>query len=117
MLSLLGFTDAFYGYIYPLTYLLIIPTLILHPLHPITAVIIYGMLLLISRQYSLGLGDIEVISLISLIVGLNTTLWILMLACLACIISYLVYKKRSFRFIPYLSLATGIIHLIFSFNG
>ncbi|KRM18140.1 hypothetical protein FD31_GL001943 [Companilactobacillus nantensis DSM 16982] len=116
-LVLLGFTDAYYGYVYPATYIIIFPTLFLTPLHISNAILTYLILLLISRKYTFGLGDIEVLAILSLILGLMTTLWILTLACLLCIMTYLFNRKRSFRFIPYLVMATGIVYLILSLNN
>lgn len=114
MLVLLGFTDHFYGYIYPIFYLLSLPTLFLvKPLHLLTAVILYLSLFLLSKKFEFGLGDIEVIALLSLIFQFTTILQIVITACLLCLLSYLVKQKRSFRFIPYLTVATGLIYLIF----
>lgn len=114
MLVLLGFTDHFYGYIYPIFYLLSLPTLFLvKPLHWLPAVILYLTLFLLSKKFEFGLGDVEVISLLGLIFKFETVLQIIIVACSFCILSYLVNKKRSFRFIPYLACATGVIYLIF----
>lgn len=115
-LTILGFTDAEYGYVYPATYLVIIPTVLLTPLHLINALLTYLILLLISYKYPFGLGDIEVLAILSLIFGLTVTLWILTIACSMCILTFLINKKRSFRFIPYLTFATGIVYLTLSFN-
>ncbi|KRN98246.1 hypothetical protein IV57_GL001246 [Companilactobacillus kimchiensis] len=116
MLILLGFMDYYYGYIYPIFYLLSLPTLILiYPrLHLTLALLTYLILFLLSKRYLFGLGDIEVLTIISLIFGYQLFLNIVILACLLCIGVYLTNKKRSFRFIPYLTTATGIIYLIFS---
>lgn len=117
MLILLSFSDAFFGYIYPIFYLLSLPTIVLnfHQLHFLVALVIYLTLLLFGHRYPLGLGDIDVIALLSLILGLTFTLKIILLACGICLIVFLANKKRSFRFIPYLTIATGIIYLISSF--
>lgn len=112
LLILLGFCDAFFGYVYPMTYVIVIPTLFWHQFHPLIGLIFYFSLLLFSRKYEFGLGDIEVIALLGLILGWFSTLWIITLACLICLTAYLVHKKRSFRFIPYLSYSTGIVYLI-----
>ena len=115
MLIILGFSDAFYGYIYPIFYLLALPTIIGHfsTTHLITAVIIYLALLLLNNHSLIGLGDIEILALLALIFDLNDVLRITILACLLCIIQFLFNKKRSYRFIPYLTISTGIIYLIF----
>ncbi|MFC6175548.1 prepilin peptidase [Companilactobacillus huachuanensis] len=115
-LVILAFTDAYYGYVYPITYLIIVPTLFFTPLHILNALLTYFALLLISRKYPFGLGDIEILAILSLILGLKMALWILMIACLFCIISFLFNQKRSFRFIPYIAIATGFIYMILSFN-
>lgn len=115
-LTILGFSDAEYGYVYPATYLIILPTILLSPLHILNALLTYLILLLISRKYAFGLGDIEILAMLSLIFGLIITLWILTIACSMCIVTFLINKKRSFRFIPYLTFATGIVYLILSFN-
>ncbi|PMD68093.1 hypothetical protein CBP76_10815 [Companilactobacillus nuruki] len=119
MLVLLSFSDFAFGYIYPIFYLLSLPTIfgLYHNLHPFISLIIYLSLLLLSKKYLLGLGDIEVIAILSLIFDLNITLKVILMACFMCIISYLIKKKRSFRFIPYLAIATGIVYLIFSFKA
>ncbi|MQS76825.1 prepilin peptidase [Lactobacillus halodurans] len=116
MLILLSFSDYYFGYIYPIFYLLCIPTLILNMqnLNILTAVIIYLSLLLLSRHGLIGLGDVELIALISLVFNLSILLWTLILACLLCLIVFGINKKRSFRFIPYLTIALGIIYPIFS---
>jgi len=116
MLIILGFTDAYYGYVYPLTYLIAFPTLFLTPLHPVYALLTYLFLSVLSKRYPFGLGDIEVLTILCLFFGLTTTLWIMLLACLGCIINFLINKKRSFRFIPYIVTATGIVYLILSFK-
>lgn len=116
MLILLAFTDHYYGYIYPIFYLLSLPTILIvfTKLHPLPAILIYLTLLLLNRHYDLGLGDIEVMAIIGLIFGINMFLYIIMLSCLFCIVNFMYNKKRSFRFIPYLTVATGVIYLIFS---
>ncbi|KAE9558701.1 prepilin peptidase [Companilactobacillus kimchii] len=115
MLIILGFSDAFYGYIYPIFYLLALPTVIWHfsTVHLLAAVIIYLTLLLLNNHSLIGLGDIEIMALLALIFDLNDVLRITILACFLCIIQFLFNKKRSYRFIPYLTVSTGIIYLIF----
>jgi len=116
MLILLGFCDYLYGYVYPIFYLLSLPTIILNfkHLHFLVAVLIYLTLLLLNKFFPLGLGDVEVIAFLGLIFEIPICLDIVTLACASCIANYLLHKKRSFRFIPYLTIATGIIYLIFS---
>ncbi|KAE9557030.1 prepilin peptidase [Companilactobacillus bobalius] len=115
MLIILSFSDAFYGYIYPIFYLLALPTVIWHfsTIHLLTAVIIYLSLLLLNNHSLIGLGDIEILALLALIFDLSDVLRITILACLLCIIQFLFNKKRSYRFIPYLTVSTGIFYLIF----
>ncbi|WP_334341101.1 prepilin peptidase [Companilactobacillus sp. HBUAS56275] len=117
-LIILGFSDAFYGYIYPIFYLLALPTIIWHfsTVHFLTAIIIYLSLFLLNRKSLIGLGDVEVLTILALVFDLNIILRIIILACLLCIIQFLFNKKRSYRFIPYLTIATGIIYLIFLFK-
>jgi len=116
MLIILGFTDYFYGYVYPIFYSLSIPTLILSFDHLFiwNGIIIYFVLLLLSKLTLLGLGDIETMSIIGILFDPTTFLKIILTACLLCFFTYLINKKRSFRFIPYLTVATGTIYLIFS---
>ncbi|WP_371874020.1 prepilin peptidase [Companilactobacillus farciminis] len=112
MLVILGFSDSFFGYVYPIFYLLALPSLLLHfhHLHWLTALIIYLSLTLLHKKYPLGLGDIEVLTIIGLLFDLNSFLNILSLACSFCLVQYFGYKKRAFRFIPYLTWSTGIIY-------
>lgn len=112
MLIILGFSDSFFGYVYPIFYLLALPSLLLHfhHLHWLTALIIYLSLSLLHKKYPLGLGDIEVLTIIGLLFDLNSFLNILLLACSFCLVQYFWYKKRAFRFIPYLTWSTGIIY-------
>lgn len=118
MLVLLGFMDQFYGYIYPIFYLILLPAIWIDhlSLNYLVAIVVYFSLLLISRRWPLGLGDIEVMALLGLIIGLTKLLDIILVACLICLVAYFGKQKRSFRFIPYLTVATGIIYLIFSFR-
>ena len=118
MLTILAFTDHYYGYVYPIFYLLSLPTIILNltQLHPLTSILIYLFLLLLSKRFELGLGDIEIMTILGLIFNITPFLYIVLLACFFCLITYLGTKKRSFRFIPYLAIATGVIYLIFSFR-
>jgi len=118
MLIVLSFSDYFYGYVYPIFYLLSLPTIImLFPqLHLLPAILIYLSLFLLSKRYSLGLGDIEVMSLIGLLFETNFFLNTVLIACTFCLLQYSLHKKRSFRFIPYLTIATGITYMIFSFK-
>lgn len=118
MLIVLGFADSFYGYIYPIFYWLSLPTIIWHfsKVHLVSALLTYGLLLILNKIYPLGLADIEVIAILMLIFNLTTVLTIVTVACFLCILKFLVNKKRSFRFIPYLTVSTGIIYLIFSFK-
>ncbi|KRK92353.1 prepilin peptidase [Companilactobacillus futsaii] len=112
MLIVLGFSDFFFGYIYPIFYLLALPSFFLrfNHLHWLAAIAIYLSLILLQKIYSLGLGDIEVLTIIGLLFDLNSFLCILLLACCFCLIQYFGYKKRAFRFIPYLTWSTGIIY-------
>lgn len=115
MLVLLSFTDGFFGYIYPIFYLISLPSLIwlLPNLHIITGLSVYIVLWLLAQNHPLGLGDVEIIAVLSLLFNLQTILSIVLLACFFCLLAFAVNKKRSFRFIPYLAVATGIIYLIF----
>lgn len=118
MLILLSFMDYYYGYIYSLLYLISLPTYIYafiyhYPLHLFTGVLVYSALLLLNRSYkNIGLGDVELLGLLAVIFGLEDILKIILIACTLCIFQYILNKKRSFRFIPYLTIATGIIYLI-----
>lgn len=114
MLIILGFSDSFFGYVYPIFYLLAIPSLLLrfNHVHWLVALTIYLTLILLHKKYPLGLGDIEVLTIIGLLFNLNSFLYILLLACFFCLIQYFWYKKRAFRFIPYLTWSTGIIYLL-----
>ena len=117
MLIVLAYSDYFYGYIYPIFYLLILPTLILNyqNIHLLIGSLVYLCLWLLSHKYRLGLGDVEVISLLALIVNLQTLSYVILLACFLCLVSYFFQQKKSYRFIPYLTVASGIIYMIFSF--
>ena len=116
MLTILAFMDSYYGYVYPIFYLTILPTLFweFSNLSFLTAVITFSVLWLLSRHYTFGLGDIEVLALLGLIIGPQKLILTILLACFLCLGVFLWQKKRSFRFIPYISIATGIIYLIFS---
>ncbi|WP_125587945.1 prepilin peptidase [Companilactobacillus jidongensis] len=118
MLVTLSFMDYFYGYIYPVCYALILPTFIyalLHgyPLYFITGILTYSALFLMNHFYqSIGLGDVELLGLLAILFGYEDILKIILISCLLCIIHYFGNKKRSFRFIPYITAATGIVYLI-----
>ncbi|TGD23313.1 prepilin peptidase [Companilactobacillus suantsaicola] len=116
-LILLGFCDAFYGYVYPIFYLGFLPTIIWHfsGQHLLISLLVYLSLLLLSRNHLIGLGDVEIISILALVFNLELFLLIMILACLLCIGNFAVNKKRSFRFIPYLCIATGFVFVISSF--
>ncbi|WP_211321941.1 prepilin peptidase [Companilactobacillus musae] len=117
MLIILSFSDYYYGYIYPIFYLIALPTIFLNhsSLHLLVGISIYLLLRLLNYFYLLGLGDIEVLAIIGFLLGLSIFLKVLLLACLFCIGIFLINKKRSFRFIPYITIATGIIYLISHF--
>ncbi|WP_334329140.1 prepilin peptidase [Companilactobacillus sp. HBUAS59699] len=118
MMILLGFMDHYYGYIYSILYLLSLPAFIYallnhYPLHFIAGLLVYTSLLVLNRVYqNIGLGDVELLGLLAVIFGLENILKIILLACLLCILKFMTDKKRSFRFIPYLTIATGIVYLI-----
>lgn len=118
MLILFSFMDYYHGFIYPIFYSLSIPPLIIsllfhHKIYFLAGILTY--LSLFCMYYfskGLGVGDVEVLAILALFFGYTNILNIISLACLMCIIHFLISKKRSFRFIPYITLATGIIYLI-----
>ncbi|APX71194.1 hypothetical protein BTM29_00880 [Companilactobacillus allii] len=118
MITLLAFMDFYHGFIYPIFYLLSIPSFILfivfhHKIYLITGIITYLILLCMYRfSKGIGMGDIEVLTILALFFGYTSILNIILLACIMCILHHLINKKRSFRFIPYITIATGIIFLI-----
>ena len=118
MLVLSAYADVFYGYTYAAFYLICLPTVLLNyrHLHFGTAFLCYLLLILLSKDFELGLGDIEILSIIGLIMGTMLVLEIILLSCLLCLIRFCFNKKRSFRFIPYITIATGLIYLTFIFK-
>ena len=74
MMVILGFSDSFFGHVYPIFYLLTIPSLFLNfnHLHWLVALLIYLSLTLLQKQYLLGLGDIEVLTIIGLLFDFNS---------------------------------------------
>lgn len=118
MLITLSFMDHFYGYIYPIFYLLILPAIICilikgYPLYIFTGLITYCALFLLNYYYqSIGMGDVELFGILALIFGYEDILKIILISCLLCIVHFVSKEKRSFRFIPYITVATGIIYLI-----
>lgn len=115
-LAILSASDFQYGYIYSYYYIpLIIPALLnWQQLFLLDGLLIYFLLYVFHVvSNSLGLGDVEVMAILACLWGYEFTIYILFIACCFCIIINLFNKKRSFRFIPYLSMATGIIYLIF----
>ncbi|WP_125568031.1 prepilin peptidase [Companilactobacillus insicii] len=118
MLIFLSFMDHYYGYVYSLLYLISLPTYLYayfhnYQLHLIIGFLVYSVLIALNRLYNnIGLGDVELIALLAILFGLEDILKIILIACLTCIFSFVTNKKRSFRFIPYLTISTGIIYLI-----
>lgn len=117
ILILFSFMDYYQGYIYIVFYPIVIPSFIIHyqNLFLLTG-LTFGFTLYSFAYFSqgLGLGDVEILIIISTLFGPMITLWIILLACILCLIQYLKNKKRSFRFIPFLTTATGVIYLIFN---
>lgn len=116
MLILFSVMDIYYGFIYPEFYLLLLPSLLLHltELHFIEASLVYIILFIPNFfKTSMGLGDMEVLVLLTILFGMNKILYIQLIACTLVLLHYLFRKKRSYKFIPYLSVAVGIIYLIF----
>lgn len=118
MLIFLSFMDHYYGYVYSLLYLISLPAYLYayfhnYQLHFIIGFLVYSVLIALNRLYNnIGLGDVELIALLAILFGLEDILKIILIACLMCIFSFVTNKKRSFRFIPYLTISTGIIYLI-----
>ncbi|MQS52401.1 prepilin peptidase [Companilactobacillus mishanensis] len=116
MMTIFAFMDYFYGYIYPIFYLILLPSIIINfpNLHLISSLLIFSTLHLLAYiSKGLGFGDIEVLALLTLLLGAEIILKIIILACFLCLVHFLINKKRSFRFIPYLTISTGIVYLIF----
>lgn len=112
VLTLLAISDYIYGYVYLSHYLLFVPIVIISNQHLyfIPALLIYTLLNLINYIYKgIGLGDIEILSILALLLGLDMTLKIILIACFLCLL-YFIFKKRSeFRFVPYITFSTFIL--------
>lgn len=108
VLTLLAISDHLFGYVYLTHYLLFVPIIIINNqhLHFIPALIIYTLLTLLNHlNKGIGSGDIEVLTILAFLLGLDMILKIILIACLACIIHFTLTKKIKFRFIPYISAA------------
>jgi prepilin signal peptidase PulO-like enzyme (type II secretory pathway) len=115
MLTIFAFTDHLSGKIDPLFYLILTPVVLLNwnRLYLVDAIFVFGGLYLLARSSGgIGQGDVEVLSLLTLIVGTSMVIKTILMASLLCICISIIYKKRSFRFIPYLTLSFGCIYLI-----
>lgn len=115
-LILLGFTDYYFGYVYPITYLFFVPSfveaIVQHRLNIFFGFIVYLFLFLINYLYEgIGMGDVEIISILTMLLGIHFSLFIILLACLMCLITYFFKKQSSFRFVPYITIATIIVCL------
>ncbi|WP_125768880.1 prepilin peptidase [Companilactobacillus furfuricola] len=115
-LVILSVSDFQFGYIYSSYYLPFLIPLALHwqYLHPLEGLLVYFLMFVFqSISNAIGIADVELLAIIAVFFGYVYAVYILFLACCLCILLNLFNKKRSFRFIPYLSVATGIIYLIF----
>jgi len=118
MMILFAFMDHYHGFIYPIFYILSIPTFVFSILNHNKIYLLVGLgtyttlYLLHHFGKSIGLGDVELLTILALLFGYNRILSIILFACALCILHFLLQKKRSFRFVPYLTIATGIVYLI-----
>lgn len=115
-LTILSLQDIKQGFIYPIFYLLFIPTIVVSwsTLHFQAMIILFSLLWSFKQtNHGIGQADIEILTILSLLFGFQRTLLIILIACCLCLLHYLCNKKRSFRFIPYIAIATGIIYMIF----
>ncbi|WP_129045345.1 prepilin peptidase [Companilactobacillus metriopterae] len=114
-LILLSYSDFFYKHIYTIYYLGFIPALFSNNhKYMLDCILVYIFLLLFSIiSNGLGLGDVELCAILTLFFGYRICLFILLISCVLCILIFLTNKKRSFGFIPYITLASGIILIIF----
>lgn len=115
-LSLLSMSDFQFGYIYSSYYVPFLIPMVLHwqSLFILEGLLVYFLLYVFhTASNSIGLGDVETLGIIAILLGYIYVVYILFLGCLLCLMINLFNKKRSFRFIPYLSVATGIVYLIF----
>lgn len=114
VLTLLAISDYLFGYVYLTHYLLFVPIIIFNNQHLyfIPALLIYTILATLNYLYkNIGLGDIEILTILALIMGLDSVLKIILIACSLCLMHYAFSKKTKFRFIPYIALATYLILL------
>lgn len=115
-LALLALSDFQFGYIYSYYYLpLIIPALLhFSQLYILEGLFVYFLMYVFQiATSSIGIADVEVLAILAVLLGYVYAVYILFLACCLCLVVHFFQKKRSYRFIPYLSLATGIVYLIF----
>lgn len=97
MLILFSFMDIFHGYILPVYYLLVVPCFLLHThtLFVIAGLAVWGTLYLLEYfGFGIGLGDVEVITLLTFLLGFEKILLIVILACLLCLLTFLLKKKK-----------------------
>lgn len=112
VLTLLAISDYYFGYVYLSHYLLFVPIIIFNNQHLyfIPALLIYTLLASLNYLYSsIGIGDIEILTILALILGLESILKVILIACFLCLIHHIYSQKREFRFIPYIALATYLI--------
>lgn len=115
-LILLSFSDYYKGYIYPYYYLLLLPAFIMHITHLYyLQALIFLILLKIFQMLvnGIGSGDIDVLVMVCLLFGIPFAVKALLFACIFCLVVFSINQKRSFRFIPYLTISIGINYLIF----
>lgn len=109
-LFLVSFIDCyhfcFYPYISSITFLPILIDASNH-LQWLAVISIFGVLYLFSRYFPLGFGDLELITLLSLLLGYEQILLWLLFACLLGIIKTLCCKnyRAPIPFIPYLAIS------------
>lgn len=119
-LTLFSMMDLRDGYIYPIFYPILLPSFLvnLNQLHWLTGIMTWTILYLFFKLGpGIGLGDVELISLLAILFHMQIITIGVSLACALCLLHYLWDKKRSFRFIPYLTLGIGITYLIFNWSN
>ncbi|MFD1417344.1 prepilin peptidase [Companilactobacillus keshanensis] len=115
VLTLLAFSDHFFGYVYLSSYLLFVPIIILNIQHLyfIPALIVYTLLMLLNYLYEgIGSGDIEILTILAILVGFDSILKIILLACFLCLVNFYLTYNSKFRFIPYITISTAIILIL-----
>lgn len=107
ILMFIAIVDYYTYDIYLISVLLLLIAILIYKLPSYTvlistAILITPLLLLtLCNKDSLGLGDIQLLSVISLLNTLQDNLILLLTACLIALMHIPVYKKKKIRYIPF----------------